>query len=445
MESMGVEQLQQQSQILHARCILAAITGNLNVNGGEQFRGPDPRYRADREMELQEKLSPEQRRKRIGEDRFKLFGWQGQELVDAAVTKAWGIHGNAQYLQCLAHGPSVYRAMLTGKPYPVRAMITLSSNPLVTQANTKLVYKALKSLDLYVVDDFWMTPSAEIADYVLPAASWLERPSHWARHDCEHFLLIGDRAVPPVVPGQYDRRDDYEFWRELAIRLGQGEYWPWKTLEENYDYRLGPMGYTFRKFVDEKGWLFYPEEDKKYEKIGFGTPTGKVELYSTILEKLGYDPLPLFEEAKETPISDPELAEEYPLMLITGWRHDPFFHSENRQIDSLRKTHPDPLVQVHPETAKGLDIADGDWVWIETIRGRIRQKCQYFDGIDPKVVSAQHGWWFPELPGEEPWLHGVWESNVNVLTNDDPDYCNQVIGGWPLRTALCKIYKGKKY
>jgi anaerobic selenocysteine-containing dehydrogenase len=102
-------------------------------------------------------------------------------------------------------------------------------------------------------------------------------------------------------------------------------------------------------------------------------------------------------------------------------------------------------VQVHPETARKLDIQDGDWIWIETQRGRIRMKCQYFDGIEPRVVHAEHGWWFPELPGEEPWLHGVWESNVNVLTEDAPELCNKLSGGWPLKTGLCKVYKVKTY
>jgi thiosulfate reductase/polysulfide reductase chain A len=131
--------------------------------------------------------------------------------------------------------------------------------------------------------------------------------------------------------------------------------------------------------------------------------------------------------------------------LITGGRFRPMFHSEWRQIDSIRKEHPHPLVQIHPETAKGLGIDDGDWVWIESPRGSIRMKCEHFEGIDQQVVHCQHGWWYPELPGEEPWLHGVWESNVNVLTEDDPDQCNPINGGWPLRTALCKVYKCKTY
>lgn len=123
----------------------------------------------------------------------------------------------------------------------------------------------------------------------------------------------------------------------------------------------------------------------------------------------------------------------------------PFYHSEHRQLPSLRKQRPYPRVQIHPDTASRLGIHDGDWVWIETQRGRVRQQCKCFDGIDPRVVHGEHGWWFPEMPGEEPWLHGVWEANINVLVNDEPDYCNRINGAWPLRTALCKVYKAIGY
>jgi len=98
-------------------------------------------------------------------------------------------------------------------------------------------------------------------------------------------------------------------------------------------------------------------------------------------------------------------------------------------------------VQLHPDVAKELRIDDGDWVWIETLRGRVRQRCRLDEGIRRDVVHAEHGWWFPEQPGSEPSLHGVWESNVNVLTDDDPEICNELSGGWPLRALLCKVYR----
>jgi anaerobic selenocysteine-containing dehydrogenase len=200
-----------------------------------------------------------------------------------------------------------------------------------------------------------------------------------------------------------------------------------------------------QQVIEEGGVTGYAVKEKIYEEMGFGTPTGKVELYSTVLERLGYNPLPRYYEPPESPVSNPELAKEYPLILITGGRHLPYFHSEHRQVDSLRKQHPHPITQINPETAGKLGIGDGDWVWIETLRGRVRQKCRLDKGIDPRVVHAQHGWWFPELPGEEPWLHGVWESNINVVTDDEPDHCNPINGGWPLRTGLCRVYKAKSY
>lgn len=193
--------------------------------------------------------------------------------------------------------------------------------------------------------------------------------------------------------------------------------------------------------MDKGGVLSVPKEYKLFETDGFATATEKIELSSETLKALGYDPLPQFYEPAESPYSRPDLAEEYPLILTTGGRHLPFYHSEHRQVKSMRKMHPDPIVQIHPDTAEKLGIEDGEWIWIESPRGRVQQKCRIFDGIDPKVVHAQHGWWFPEDDGSEPSLHGVWKSNINVLTDDEPDVCNRISGGWPLRGLLCKVYK----
>lgn len=440
--SMGTEHLQNSIEAIHARLILAAITGSIDVEGGHHISAL-PKCRSYPQLEKIEQVSPQQKQKQLGSDRFKFQGWPGFDLILESSLPVWQRPYSIISNQSNAHAPTVYRAMLTGKPYPVLAAITQASNPMITQANTKLVYKALRSLDFYVVMDLWRTPSAELADYILPIASWLERPALLVTSDSAFYG--GEKALPSAIPGQYDHRTDYNVLRELGMRLGQEQEWPWKDLEEVYDYMLEPIGMTFKEFMDKGGFDFPPDEYKKYEKMGFATYTGKVELYSTVLERLGYDPLPRYEEPFETPISCPDLAKEYPLMLITGGRFLPMYHSEHRQIDLVRKRHPHPLVQINPETAKGLDINDGDWVWIESPRGRIRMKCQLFEGIDPRVVHCEHGWWFPELPGEEPWLHGVWESNVNILTDDEPEHCNQISGIWPLKTALCKVYKAKQY
>ncbi|MDP2718548.1 MAG: molybdopterin-dependent oxidoreductase [Dehalococcoidia bacterium] len=443
---MGIEHIHNSMEALHARFILPALTGNVDVKGGDIMRPAHTGVVSIYDIEMNEAVTREQNLKMLGSSRFPLMTWPGYEAIVANQKRVYG-RPIGRATCCLAHGPTAYRAILNGKePYPVKAMITLSSNPLVTQANTKLVYKALKALDFYVVMDFWKTPCAELADYVLPAASWLERPELWQFEDTAGFVDVGEAAFPAVVEGKYNRSTDFDFWRGLAVRMGQEKHWPWKTLEESYDYRLAPIGHTLKSFIKEKNGYDAPHTtEKKYETVGFATNTGKVELYSTVLEKMGFDPLPHFDEPMESPVRTPELAKEYPLILITGGRFMPMYHSEHRQIDSLRRQHPDPVIQLNPATAAKLGIADGDWAWIETPRGRVRQKCRLFDGIDPRVVHAQHGWWLPELPGEEPWLHGVWESNINVCTDDDPDHCNQSGGGWALRALLCKVYKVKSY
>lgn len=432
---MGTEQLHNSIQAIHARFILAAITGSIDAEGGTHVGRPGKSRSVD-DTGMIEVLPPEQKQKQLGADRFRFTAFPGYELISANTMRVWGkMPPGEPTATASPHQPTIYRAMITGKPYPVKALIVHAHNPMLVQANTKLVYKALKSLELSVVFDYFRTPTAELADYVLPVASWLERPDLMGDYG-------GEAALPALIPGEYEHKTDYEIWRGIGLKLGQD--WPWRNLEEVFDWCLEPLGITFEKFLERDRSIIPKPTYRNYEEKGFATTTGKAELASTILEKLGYDPLPQYEEPPETPVSRPDLTEEFPLMLITGGRFRPLFHSEFRQIDSLRRLHPDPIVQVNPKTAESLGIGEGDWIWIESPRGKIRMKCKLYPGIDPQVVHCQHGWWFPELPGEEPSLHGVWNSNVNVLTDDDPDHCNPISGGWPLKTALCRIYKDEK-
>jgi anaerobic selenocysteine-containing dehydrogenase len=161
-----------------------------------------------------------------------------------------------------------------------------------------------------------------------------------------------------------------------------------------------------------------------------------------VLEKLGYDPLPYFSEPLESPVSRPDLTDEYPLILITGGRSVPQYHSEHHQMGTgMRERHTDPIVDIHTETARKSGINDGDWIYIETVRGRIKQKAHVTDGIRPDVVNCEASWWYPEKHGGEPDLHGLWESSANVLTDDAPDICDELTGGWTCRALLCKVYK----
>jgi len=431
------------TQTIRAMCILRAISGNLDVPGGENMgrTGDISKIRAAADMDIPWKLSPEQRQKQLGVDRFKLMAFPGWELLSESYKKVYG-RPLATYPSLVASAVHAWDAMASGKPYPVKAAISAANNPLSAWANTRKIYKALKSLELFVVMDYWMHAPAMLADYVLPAADWMERPTvhPGGSGDVGNFYVFGERAVKPL----YERRTDYEFWHGLAIKLGYEKDWPWQETDEKlYDYRLEPIGITFQEAVDRHG-IFGPEEYKKYEKTGFATPSGKVEIYSSIFEKLGYDPLPSYEEPAESPVSTPEIAREYPL-VYTNHRFLQAMHSEHRQIRSLRKAHPDPLLDIHPETANSLGISKGDWVYVETPRGRARFKANVTEDILPKVVSAEPCWWFPEEPAEEPFLYEAFKSNVNILTSDNYDDCDQICGGWYMRAFQCKVYKVPDY
>jgi anaerobic selenocysteine-containing dehydrogenase len=434
-----------------ARICLKAITGNFSVDRGETVLGPGPRIDGNMGirhsmLQLDEKCPPEQRRKHLGTDTYKLMSWPAFEMINKRYKDTYGIPYCMSGHNFLCPQPLIWRAILSEEPYPIKAMITWTSNPLLNAGNTKIVYKALKSqnLELHVVLEHFMTPTALLADYVLPVASKLEKPMCATFEDFSPVFMCGERPIEPLG----ERRSDYDFFRGLALRLGYGEYFPWETEEELNDYKLKPLGISFKDAADkfivssDEPWTYETINPKTGKPTGFATPSGKIELSSNILKELGYDPLPYYEEPPESHIRTPEIAEEFPLILNTGGRVRPLFHSENRHPGiGTREQYPEPIMEIHPDTAKEFGIVDGDWAYIETRRGVIKQKVNVTTDIHKKVVNVQSHWWFPEQPAQEPWLHGLWESNGNVLTMDDIETLDPTTGGWSLRALLCKVYK----
>ncbi|MDH3235746.1 MAG: molybdopterin-dependent oxidoreductase, partial [Alphaproteobacteria bacterium] len=377
-------------QTIRAISMLPALTGNVDVPGGWVFGmhglGPFP--------SLIENLSEEMNAKRLGADRFKLLCGEGAALP-------------------AAHIPTLLQAMREGDPYRVRAFLVFGNNTLTTYANSTLVRASLMKLDFFVVADLFMTPTAELADIVLPAASWPELDQVAGLPTIAANVVLAQQKAVQIGECRSDEEIFVALARRMKLPVGT------EPVEEVLDQQLlAGCGLTFKE-LGVKGFHQPEMRFRKYESEGFATPTGKIELYSTRFEEMGYDPLPSYAEPPESPISTPEVAAEYPLVLTTGSRIPFFFNSEHRQLKRLRKAHPEPVAEIHPDTAAGLDIADGDWVWIETRRGRIRQKAKLTRGIDPRVVHAEHGWWFPEEEAPE---YGVWKSNANMLTDNGPPY-----------------------
>ncbi|MGB9498825.1 MAG: molybdopterin-dependent oxidoreductase [Dissulfuribacterales bacterium] len=395
-------------QTVRAVGLLPGITGNIDIPGGWIL---GMHMLDDNAILLQDNLSDEMKEKRMGADTYRVLCGKNSMFPSA-------------------HIPTLFEAMRTGKPYPVSAFLIFGNNSLLTYANSKQVYDTLLGLDFLCVMDLYMTPTAEIADIVLPAASWLEVDEILDVPYCAGNVVLAQQKITRM----WECRQDEEVFVDLARRLNLDS--DTESIEEIYDQQLAPLGISFSD-LKEKGFVTGHFSYKKYEEGGFRTTSEKVELASSYLQMLGYDPLPYYEEPGESPLSTPKLAKEYPLILTTGARSKYFFHSEYRQIPRLRKRHKNPIVDIHPETAAKHDIQEGDWVWIESPRGRIKQKARVTTEIDPRVVNVEHGWWFPEKHGPE---HGVWESNANVLTTMEPPY-DPALGTYQLRALLCKVYK----
>lgn len=422
------------TSVAHAKACLRAITGNLDVPGGDVLPGPHPNFVTDVEMELNEELPEKQREKQLGADVSNLMGWPGYKILNENVEKVWGKGLPAEWM-CEAHPSAIWKAILEEEPYPVKALIILSNNPLISYANSKKIYEALKKVDLLISMDYWLTPSNMLADYILPSAGWLERPVITTTYGVSDWLIASQSGIKPL----HERKTDYEFWRELGRRLGQEEKWPWSTLEEAQYYRMESLEHEaadYDEFVENVRFDFAPRNYMKHLEQGFATPSGKIELKSSILEQLGGNALPEFVEL-EPDVDDTE----FPLVLIAGSGFMPFYHSEHRQIKNVRQIRYYPYVYINPRTAQKNNIKQGEWVYIETPTGKIKQRANLSEQVSTAVVYAERGWWFPEEKGEDPWLFGVFESNVNVLTNDSPESCDPLSGTWNCKALKCKIYK----
>jgi anaerobic selenocysteine-containing dehydrogenase len=302
---------------------------------------------------------------------------------------------------------------------------------------------AIKKLDFTVCVDLFMTPTAMLCDVILPAASFLEKDSLKA-------WWVPLQAIKKTV-AVGECKSDIEINLELSKRFMKD--FPYESVHDLFDSLLASSGMTY-KDLQEKTWIMPPDghPSKPYSrhekgllrpdgKPGFRTPSGKVELYSSWLEKWELAPMPYHEEPPYSPVSTPDLFKKYPLILCTGRRMGPFFHSEHRQIPWLREQQKEPVLEIHPDTAEKLGIHNGEKVCVENWLGKITVTAMTTPIIHPDVVMAEHGWWFPEKQGAEPSLFGVWDVNVNQLI----PMSNEGKGGLgaPIKSMLCRVYKAK--
>jgi anaerobic selenocysteine-containing dehydrogenase len=299
--------------------------------------------------------------------------------------------------------PAYFRqAVLKDEPYPVRGYYGMCTNPLVAWANSDVTYEALKRLDFVAMAEIFMTPTASMADIVLPVAHQYEM-NDIGHYGIGHGMIL---ARPKIVDPPPECWPDIKILNELGKRISPPEHWH-DDFESFLDDVVKPAGLTYRDFVT-KGYLKGPDRFGLYKEKGFRTPSGKVELKLSTADKFHLKPLPEFSGLPEE--EDPE----FPLILISA-KSRYYLLSSYRWVEKLRQKRPSPLVEIHPETAAFHGIGEGDDVVIETKYGQIVQTARVTDIVHPKVVSAALGWWFPEgsAAAQFEWQ----KSNFNRLTS----------------------------
>ncbi|MEU9228003.1 molybdopterin-dependent oxidoreductase [Streptomyces massasporeus] len=371
----GLSQNENSFDTHRAVAILAAICGNIDAPGGDMIWEPMP-IEGRRAFPRSDLLPEEQARKRIGGDKHKILSMSG-----------WVAPGD------------LHEAIVSGSPYPITSMLIFGSNMLASHENTELVREAMSKLDLVVVCDLFMTPTARYADVVLPTSSWLERDQI-----VEFNSYIAARQKIATVDGC---RSDEEIILQLAQRLGLGEHF-FPSLEAALDAKLAGIDLTWEQFT-KIGYIRNEKRYHKYRDGGFRTRSGRVNLMNHGLRAMGYEPFPVY---RRPPEPDPALP-----YVMTSAHPRQFYNTEFHQLPTTSRSQSTARVTVHPDTAEREGLTDGEEVDLFTRAGArgVRMTVKISDSVAPNVVMADAGWWYPGESSVDESLR----SSVNLLTDND--------------------------
>lgn len=416
----GVEMQTNSTQIARAIAQLSVLAGSFDAPGGNVLFAAVPTANVDG----QELLPAEKRARTLG-------------LADRPLGPArWGHVTSGE----------LYRAILEQQPYGVHGLLGFGANLLLARADPRRGRQALAALDFYVHADLFMNPTAELADIVLPAASAFESEAlkigFETSPEAQAHVQLRRRVAEP--PGE--ARSDTQIVFDLARRLGlSAQFWE-GDIEAAYRHVLGPSGLSLDSLrLEPRGmrgavqtrYRKYAEPVKGVPR-GFNTPTRKIELYSETMLQHGYPPLPEYEEPRMGPVSRPDLAERFPLILTCA-KNTLFCETQHRALPSLRRKSMDPEVELHPAAAAQRGIRPGDWVSIETPEGSVRARAVLNDTLKPGVVCGQHGWWqaAPEIgaPAYDPFTSAG--ANFNLLIGNEAT--DPISGSVPHRAYLCQV------
>lgn len=422
----GLEQHTHATQTNRALCTLYALTGHIDAPGGNVFFPSIPGFKV-RDPRM---LPPEVHALRIGGHRRPL--------------------GPAGFPNSSVQAYEIFETLLTDTPYPLKGMVAFGGNIVTANAPSIKGREALKKLDFYVQTELFMTPSAELADIVLPAATFFESPALKKGFPNRPAARERLQYRPPVIPPLHESKSDMEIIFELARRLDLGAYFWDGHMAAAFDDMVKKNRLTLAELQRHPRGISIPlkPEYRKYDTFdparqryrGFETPTGRVEIFSQRFKDHGYDPLPGFNDPLADWPASKNDHQRYPLILTCSkLRH--FCHGQHRAIPSLRKAVPHPYVEMNPSAAKERGIDHGEWVAVKTHHGQIRCQAHVTDSIALNVVCIQHGWWQPcpdlDLPGYDPYSEQG--ANANLLyTADEID---PISGSVPYKAHWCNIQK----
>ena len=322
---------------------------------------------------------------------------------------------------------SFIRAVLDDKPYPIKAALCILTNPLVSYPDSEATYQAFKKLEFVVVSELFPSPTTAMADIILPAAWGSEHSSVGYWPGWQQSM----RAYPQLVDPPGEAKPNSEWLNELAKKMGLGQYF-WDDWHDCLEEILQPSGMSYKQFVEKRALVATKKYQKPEDGI-FRTPSGKVELYSQTLKQLGYEPTPRFAEISQFRY---EPTEEYPLLMFNG-KEEAFMNNGYKHVKMARARKPYPTVDMNPATAEKLGLTEGEWVYIETPKGRIQQILRLDPNLNPKLVFPSMGWWYPEDPED---LFQFRRSNINVLTDSQPPYDSET-GSVELGAIPCRVYR----
>ncbi|MEE9140114.1 MAG: IscS subfamily cysteine desulfurase [Alphaproteobacteria bacterium] len=406
----GLEYSNSGVQAIRAVLTLFALAGQLDVPGGIGLATPNSHFPINRSCN---QPNPDLDLA-IGRQRFPIYSnYRGE-----------------------CHASSLVTSVLEGDPYRIRGLVIHGASLLTSWPQTSIWRKALASLDFVVCIDRQLTGDAAYADLVLPATTGFEIDSYMVYGP---VFRLREKVIEPVG----EARNDYLIMAELARRLGYGDLYP-QTEEELIQFALQGSGFTLQDVKAAGGWVKIPTpmmEYRKWEKgglrpdggPGFDTPTGKFEIWSTVLEEYGYEPLPKYTEPPEGPLGGPGLAKQYPLVFNSGARPQSDFRSQHHGVKGLVEDNPEPTVELNLEDARERGIGDGDLVEVRTPRGAVPFRVQVTEDIVRGAIECNMGGGTPV--GPKAWQ----EWNVNELT-DINNY--DEISGFPVfKSLLCDVVR----